>query len=623
MQQQAKAERESLQAAEVIVDYARCQPGDWLQDDSGFGPAPSRPGDVHLSGDATRPSVRLTERVAAVYDRAWDGLRLSSGAENDPGALSARIRAGRSIRTPSFTVMKGKLYYLVKGVGQAYAAVDQHAVILGPLHAHLVLGINTGGKYQWVCHDLSAYKGHPAHVEFTAAGGGDFEIAKVVQAELAPADCDGVQHALLDSVSDAGHASPVELARAYQRLFQDATDCLDKGRMQEAPDAASFCRLANWVLDHPELRDPTAETCKRLVTTVGKYIAEESHLRGTIRHDSRLALAMQDGSGVDERVFIRGSAKAPGEVAPRRFLEALAGAEPLPIKNGSGRLELARQITDPSLNPLLPRVMVNRVWHHLFGRGIVASVDNFGVMGEVPTHPELLDFLAEQFVQEGWSIKKLIRTLVLTNTYQMSSQPMPDADLADPQDLLLHRMRVRRLEGEAIRDALLAVSGRLDLRMYGRAIPVNLTPFLDGRGRPESGPLDGDGRRSLYLAVRRNFLSPLLLTFDTPIPFSTVGRRAVSNVPAQALILMNDPFVHQQAELWARRVLAQPANSADRITRMDVDAFSRPPSESELMTCREFLERQGRLHQVKLDDLAPWKDLAHALFNVKEFIFLN
>jgi hypothetical protein len=215
-----------------------------------------------------------------------------------------------------------------------------------------------------------------------------------------------------------------------------------------------------------------------------------------------------------------------GDAAPRRFLEALAGDKPLTVAHGSGRLELARQMTDPALNPLIGRVMVNRAWHHLFGRGLVASVDNFGVLGEKPTHPELLDYLADQFVREGWSTKKLIRMLVLTRAYQMSSRPDAQADAADPENLLLHRMRLRRLEGEAIRDAMLSISGRLDETRFGPSVPVFLTEFQDGRGRPASGPLDGNGRRSIYLAVKRNFLSSLLLAFDTPVPFSTVGRRA-------------------------------------------------------------------------------------------------
>src|SRR5262249_55097683 len=157
--------------------------------------------------------------------------------------------------------------------------------------------------------------------------------------------------------------------------------------------------------------------------------------------------------------------------------------------------------------------------------GIVASTDNFGVLGEQPTHPELLDYLADRFAKEGWSVKKLIRALVLSSAYRMASQPNEAADRADPGDLLLHRMRMRRLEGEASRDRMLAVSGRLGDKMYGPRVPIYLRESQEGRGRPASGPLDGDGRRSLYLSVRRNFLSPFLLAFDTPSPFSTVGRR--------------------------------------------------------------------------------------------------
>src|SRR5205809_4200058 len=193
----------------------------------------------------------------------------------------------------------------------------------------------------------------------------------------------------------------------------------------------------------------------------------------------------------------------------------------------------------------------------------------------------------------------------------MSSQPEEHGDPADPQNLLLHRMRIRRLEGEAIRDAMLAISGRLDRRQYGPPVPVYLTPFMEGRGRPQSGPLDGDGRRWLYVAVRRNFLSPMMLAFDTPAPFSTVGRRTVSNVPAQALILMNDPFVHQQATLWAKHVFAPSATPRERINDMYLSAFARPASETELMACLEFLSQQGKLSGAKPGEPAAWADLAH------------
>jgi hypothetical protein len=329
-----------------------------------------------------------------------------------------------------------------------------------------------------------------------------------------------------------------------------------------------------------------------------------------------------EANGVDEHVFVRGSPKTPGDVVPRRFLVALAGPNGF-TSTGSGRLELAKLVTDPDRNPFVARVAVNRVWHHLFGRGIVASVDNFGVLGERPTHPELLDWLADDFVRRGWSLKSLIRSFVLSRAYQMSSRPDPAAATIDPQNLLLHRANVRRLEGEAIRDALLGASGRLDRTMYGPPVPIHLTPFMEGRGRPKDGPLDGDGRRSIYLAVRRNFAEPLLTAFDTPPPANTAGRRTVSNVPAQALILMNDPFVHQQADRWGRRALESGGSVDERIGGMIRQAFGRRATAEEVRDCREFLASQAALYGVAAEDPRVWADLAHALVNAKEFVFLH
>jgi hypothetical protein len=184
-------------------------------------------------------------------------------------------------------------------------------------------------------------------------------------------------------------------------------------------------------------------------------------------------------------------------------------------------------------------------------------------------------------------------------------------------------MPIRRLEAECIRDAILAVSGRIDLSLYGPSVPPHLTPFMQGRGRPNlSGPLDGDGRRSIYITVRRNFLTPMFLDFDFPIPFTTMGRRSVSNVPAQALILMNDPFVQQQAEVWARRVRRESGTARGRIDLMYRQAFARPPGEGEVRGCVDFLERQARLDGQSRDDAADWTDLAHVLYNMKEFLYV-
>ncbi len=609
-QQQTQAEQ-ALQRLEVVVDYSRSRPEDWLPDDVSFGATPHRAGEIQLNGDR----VRLVERSAAEYDRFWDGLAVAPGTQNEPGKLGNRgVRAGRTLRTPTFTIGPGPVHYLVRGNGFAYAAVSNHVMIEGPLHSQLVLPLQAGPGYRWISHNLSAYKGLRTHVEFTAAAGSDFAVALVVQAPATPTVVDRLAPRLLQILSEQA-SSAEALARGYRQLLNEPLQASDSER-------AEYARLVNFLLQRPDLLGEP-DSGKELESLAQACRKEQQDLLGQVRRESRLALALQDGNGVGGHVFIRGSHKAPGEAVQRRFLEALAGKERLPGP-GSGRLELARLTVDPARNPFISRVIVNRIWHHLFGVGLVPSVDNFGFLGEAPSHPELLDFLADRFVREGWSIKKTIRELVLSSAYRMASKEAPAiAEQLDPQDRLLHRMRVRRLEGEAIRDSLLAISGRLDRTLAGPSVPIYLTPFLEGRGRPASGPLDGNGRRSIYLAVTRNFLSPLMLAFDTPIPFSTVGRRTVSNVPAQALILLNDPFVHQQTELWGKKIAARPGTPGERIERTYLEAFGRPCSEAERQACLAFLQQQAQLHKVAADQPAPWIDLAHTLINVKEFIYLH
>ncbi len=355
---------------------------------------------------------------------------------------------------------------------------------------------------------------------------------------------------------------------------------------------------------------------------------EREQAGAKIVRKSRLAIAMLDGTGEDDRVLIRGNSSRPGKVEPRHFLTAISGNASMAVGSGSGRLQLAEQINDPS-NPLTSRVIVNRIWHHLMGRGIVPTTDNFGVLGLRPTHPELLDHLATLFLSDGRSIKRMIKYIVLSRTYQMASQTDPKSMEADPNNLLWHHRPPLRLQGEVIRDALLALSGRLDKTAFGPPIPIHLTSFMDGRGRPgKSGPLDGNGRRSIYIAVRRNFLSPFMLTFDTPVPFSSMGRRNVSNVPAQALILLNDPLVVELSHKWAERALQSvPPSDATtnrrRIEWMYLSGFARQPTEKEVQTAEGFLQAQATARSVTLDGSGLWADFAHALVNTKEFIFIR
>jgi hypothetical protein len=343
-----------------------------------------------------------------------------------------------------------------------------------------------------------------------------------------------------------------------------------------------------------------------------------------------VAPAILDGNGVDQFVLLKGSAARPGELSPRRFLEAIDGPrQPAWPAGSSGRMQLADRVLDPG-NPLTARVLVNRVWHHLFGRGLVPTTDNFGKLGEAAADPgaaALLDALAVRFRDEGYSVKRLVREIVTSSTWRMSSLRDPRAVAADPLDTLLHHYPLRRLEGEAIRDKILAVSGRLDRTVGGPGVEVHLSDFHEGRGKPGSGPLDGKGRRSIYTTIRRNFLPALPLAFDMPVPFQAMGRRNVTNVPAQALTLMNDPFVLEQAAVWARAALADGSAAPEaRIDGMYRRAFARPPSADELAATLEFLAAQARQHGVDFAAQprheAAWGDLAHALFNAKEFIFV-
>lgn len=331
------------------------------------------------------------------------------------------------------------------------------------------------------------------------------------------------------------------------------------------------------------------------------------------------------GPGLDQPVFVRGDCFRPGEPVPRRYLEVLAHSRAPLTAAGSGRLEVAESIASPD-NPLTARVMVNRVWHHLFGTGLVRTVDDFGHVGDLPTHPELLDYLATQFVENGWSVKRLIRELVLTRTFQLSNQPSLAGRELDPQNRLLAHYPARRMEAEAIRDAILSASGRLDPSLYGMSVqPFREKEYVDRRLFP--GPLDGNGRRGIY--IKNNLMeSPKFLgVFNFPGGKVAQGRRDLTNVPAQALALLNDPFVLQQADLWAQRVVARPDESvAARVEGMFQTALGRLPTDSERANFAAAVTRLCELHGVTSGDMfrsqLVWKDIAHAIFNLQEFIFI-
>ena len=350
--------------------------------------------------------------------------------------------------------------------------------------------------------------------------------------------------------------------------------------------------------------------------------AERDHLKATEKKVKELdvthpgsparAMVMVDAPNpTNPHVFIRGNPGRPGKAVPRRFLRALApGGEAKPFAEGSGRLELARSIASPD-NPLTARVMVNRIWHHHFGAGLVTTPSDFGARGEPPTHPELLDFLARRFVESGWSIKAMHRLILLSSTYRQKSDRRDDGFEADPRNQLLWRQNRRRLDFESMRDAVLAVAGKLDPTTGGR--PVEL---FESRSRP------GSTRRTIYGMVDRYELEPTFRTFDFPSPDISAPMRPTTTVPQQALFLMNSPFLLDQAKALANRADLPPAGEIDaRIGRLYLELFGRLADPREVEVGRQFLEARPGPASDKEPD--PWDDYAQVLLLTNEFMFLD
>jgi len=528
--------------------------------------------------------LRVEPLGHAQSDAIWSTTR--SKSERDPAPLGDVDRAGRVLRTPKVLVKDGVIWHRVRGHVQIFTVVDGNVPLSGgPLYGSHVMTANTGVQWQWIRQDMRKDlvwdNGHVVHVEYAAVAGA-VAVAETVAAIEEP------------------QRSDAPLPTAINRRLADP------GFDWNAPAAKR-----------------AADEAQRLAVARDLIVADA-------KLESATAPAILDGNGIDQYVLLKGSAARRGELSPRRFLEAIDGAaQPAWPAQSSGRKELADRVLD-SDSPLTSRVIVNRIWHHLFGRGLVATTDNFGKLGEQAADPQaqaLLDRLAVRFREEGWSVKRLVKEIVTSSTWRMASARSTRAVATDPLNLLLHHYPLRRLEGEAVRDKILAVSGRLDRTVGGPSVEVFVSPFQDGRGKPGSGPLDGAGRRSLYTKIRRNFLPSFLLAFDMPVPFQAMGRRNVTNVPAQSLTLMNDPFVTEQAGLWAKKTLRDESLPPEaRIETMYREAFARVPTAEERTAALEFLAAQAGQHGVTFANEprheATWADLAHAFINTKEFIFV-
>ncbi|MCH7728583.1 MAG: DUF1553 domain-containing protein, partial [Planctomycetes bacterium] len=346
-------------------------------------------------------------------------------------------------------------------------------------------------------------------------------------------------------------------------------------------------------------------------------------------------------------VFHRGDHEQPKQrVGPSELTILNRNSVAIPENDGElpttgRRLAYARHLTNGK-HPLVARVIVNRIWSHHFGRGLVNSLGDFGFLGDRPTHPELLDWLADEFMQDGWNVKQLHRLMMLSTTYQQASLRTEQLDQVDPDNRFYGRMSIRRLESEAIRDSVLAVSGNLNRKMYGQPVPVMEDEVgqivigkenLDGERKPTAKiALHGEEfRRSIYVQARRSRVLAVLETFDAPAKTPNCSQRTSSNVAPQSLLMMNSRFAVEYAEQFARRVFAEAADSIQsQISRAWLLAYGVQPTSNEMAIAENYLKRQTLIFEQKSktrDEASArhqaLSTLCQALISANRFIYVD
>jgi mono/diheme cytochrome c family protein len=336
------------------------------------------------------------------------------------------------------------------------------------------------------------------------------------------------------------------------------------------------------------------------------------------------AYAVQEAKPVNARVQIKGEPDRLGAEVPRRFLEVLGGQTlPPSAQSGSGRLELAKWITDEK-NPLTARVMVNRVWQRHFGRGLVPSTSDFGLRGEKPTHPELLDWLAGEFMRSGWSLKHLHRLIMTSRTYQLSSRDQDDNVASDPGNKLYWKFNRHRLDAESLRDTLLYISGGLDGAPQAKPHPF---PPSKQWGYTQHHPFKDDypsSKRSVYLMTKRLTAKSYFQTFDGADPNVCTSSRDSSVTALQALYFVNDKFLHEQADRFTKKIVRQSQNDEERLDNAFTAILSRLPDEEESTMMLGYLnEMRQRMHPDPAGDLQAWSSVIRSLFRLNEFMYLD
>jgi hypothetical protein len=359
-----------------------------------------------------------------------------------------------------------------------------------------------------------------------------------------------------------------------------------------------------------ELRDELTKIAAELAENSAKTVGDQQ------------AMGVLEGRAGDCAICLAGESTDRGPTVPRGTVSVATIGEPLTINSSnSGRLQLAEWIASQK-NPLTARVMANRIWQHLLGRGLVKTVDNFGELGERPTHPELLDHLAVQFMEEGWSVKQMIRSIVLTRTYQMSSTHDAASYERDPDNVWLWRMSPQRLDAESFRDTILAFSGKLDLNRPQRTFTVQ------PQGKREVPKGEDTNNRSIYLAIVRNGEPEALTLFDFADPSIVVGHREETTVPSQSLYLLNSPFVMQNARAAAERLLRDKdatMSDAERIEQAYLAAFGRRPTDEQRERALTYIAGavgEGRENN-EARQLTAWTRLCQSLIAAAEFRYID
>tara|TARA_R110002095_G_scaffold216429_1_gene213709 strand:+ start:86489 stop:89473 length:2985 start_codon:yes stop_codon:yes gene_type:complete len=478
------------------------------------------------------------------------------------------------------------------------------------------------GKYE-VRFAFAGSKGRADRVPVTIHS---LQGAKTVYVDQThPGPIDGVFTSLGSFEFDAGNAGAVEVSN------KGASGYVVVDAMQFIPQFKLPKQNAVLVAKKPTASSEQAARVAKIKTleaSIKTLTAQIKTLKANSPPAAPMALAVgEQPDPADYRIARRGNIHQLGDKVDRGFLTIASIQEPPEVSpRQSGRLELANWLSQTQ-NPLTSRVIVNRVWKHLFGNGLVRSVDNFGHLGEQPTHSELLDYLAQQFVSEGWSIKTLIREIMVSRTYQLRSEFNAAQYQQDPGNHYIWRMNRRRLSAESIRDAVLSISGKIDLKQGGSSVAHYPEQAISPNKNAKLKQNPSEFRRSVYLPIVRGNVPPSLTVFDFPAPEMLVGNRPVTTVPAQALFMMNSPFVVGQAQATAERLLKDSSQTdRERVSQVYLACLGRDATATEQAEALQYIDSLVK-SDMNSDKAAArvkaWASYCQILFASTEFRFLN